>query len=50
MVSIPARHAGDPGSIPGLGETLFSSLSRLNEIHVANERWRGELGSYVVKL
>jgi hypothetical protein len=50
VVSIPACHAGDPGSIPGLGETLFSSLSSLNEIHVANESWRGELGLYVVKV
>lgn len=23
MVSIPACHAGDPGSIPGFGETFF---------------------------
>jgi hypothetical protein len=22
VVSIPARHAGDPGSIPGLGDVL----------------------------
>ena len=25
MVSIPACHAGDPGSIPGLGVNLFDS-------------------------
>ena len=25
VVSIPACHAGDPGSIPGLGVTIFDS-------------------------
>ena len=39
--SIPACHAGDPGSIPGRWDQLFSNLIDLTEINSNARAYRG---------
>ena len=38
VVSIPACHAGDPGSIPGLGVFLINYINQLNDLFYINNK------------
>ena len=50
MISIPACHAGDPGSIPGLGDFHIHDILEIGDWRLEIGDWRLEIGDWRLEI